>query len=74
MIKTRYKDSYTPTEVAAILEVLNIPLEDFGRFIYGQGCPIEGGIPCYYKWDIQRFIDRYKDCLRLRGAKESKRS
>lgn len=31
-------------------------IELFYKFMNGQGCPLVEGKPCYYPWDVSRFI------------------
>lgn len=53
-------DHYTKEDVDRLLKEHNIPVEDFGNFIYGQGCPIVNGELCYFTWDVDRFIRNWK--------------
>jgi hypothetical protein len=34
-------------------------LELFHKFMFGQGCPLVYGKPCYFPWDVSRFIRNY---------------
>ena len=51
------KNYYTPEELEKILQEHNISMEDFGEFIYGQGCPLVDGVPCYFVSDVNRFVE-----------------
>lgn len=55
--KTEDKYYYTQAEVYTLLKKHKIPIEDFGNFIHGQGCPVVDGDLCYFMWDVDRFIE-----------------
>ena len=57
---TKDKYYYTQAEVYTLLKKHKIPIEDFGNFIHGQGCPVVNGDLCYFMWDVDRFIGCWK--------------
>ena len=54
---TEEKNYYTPEELKQILQEHDISMESFGNFIWGQGCPVVDGVPCYFKCDVDRYVN-----------------
>lgn len=54
---TEEKNYYTPEELKQILQEHNISMESFSNFIWGQGCPVVDGVYCYFKSDVDRYVN-----------------
>jgi len=54
LIKTDPTNYVTDDDVKSILDTDEIEL--FYKYMNGQGCPLIGSEPCYFPWDVSRFI------------------
>lgn len=60
----RYKTSGISDESIDLLcKELDIPRDDFDKFMFGQGCAYIPNKVLYYEGDVARFLRRYKKVI-----------
>lgn len=51
------KNYYTHDETVALLIKNNLDTNEFHEWMYGQTCPVVDGEICYFKWDVDRYVN-----------------
>lgn len=51
---------YTPADVSIMLYEAGIPERKFNVWITGSACPIVYNTPCYFSWDVEKFLSQQK--------------